>query len=254
MTSGLPRTSQQARPLLSRRDLLLSSWFPFTFWRRRTVKIAGVPFRIVREGDDRRRYFWVHGNEQTAREVLLAHMKRVDGRAFLVNNDERYVTVAGGKLDPNRMFSREGAEKNLRALNPSWTSNKVHAVLDQLDCDRVKFLAAVLPRDGNLIIALHNNGPDYSVKDEEPISDSVALNDPEHPSEFMLATNTQDFRVLSESPFNVVLQNESPDTDDGSLSRLAATRGIRYLNIEASHGNKAAQERMLRWVEENLPV
>jgi hypothetical protein len=61
-----------------------------------------------------------------------------------------------------------------------------------------------------------------------------------------------DFDLLSKSGFNVVLQNVAPPDDDGSLSRLAAVRKIRYVNIEAAHGNVDGQRAMLDWVERVL--
>jgi hypothetical protein len=99
---------------------------------------------------------------------------------------------------------------------------------------------------------LHNNGPGYSARDEVPISDSVALNDSEHLDEFMLCTMRPDFDLLAGGPFNVVLQYRAPKEDDGSLSRLCAARGIRYVNIESALGNAEAQQRMLDWVERML--
>jgi hypothetical protein len=46
----------------------------------------------------------------------------------------------------------------------------------------------------------------------------------------------------------MVLQNLAPKEDDGSLSRLAARRGLRYVNIEAAHGNFQKQSEMLDWL------
>ena len=86
---------------------------------------GGGFFREIRRGDDRRRYIWIHGNEHTAREVLRDHIRRYDGRAFLIDNDVRNVRLNGGQLDPNRMFSREGAERNLRTLNPAWDKPQI---------------------------------------------------------------------------------------------------------------------------------
>jgi hypothetical protein len=172
--------------------------------------------------------------------------------AFLVQNAERNVRIGDGKLDPNRMFSHVGAEANLRSLNPAWHEAELQTGLIRLDRDRARFLKAVLPRRGGLLIALHNNGPGYSVQDETPISDAAALNNIEHPHEFMLCTMREDFEILAKSPFNVVLQNTAPKQDDGSLSRLAALMGVRYVNIEASHGNVGDQTRMLDWIEKEL--
>ena len=54
----------------------------------------------------------------------------------------------------------------------------------------------------------------------------------------MLCTLLSDFKRLSNSRFNVVLQNTAPKEDDGSLSRLAALRDIRYVNIESGFRNR----------------
>jgi uncharacterized damage-inducible protein DinB len=231
---------------LTRREFLLA--FPF-FWRRRTVSIAGMKFRIHRHGRSSRRYLWIHGDERTARDVLLAHLKTARGTAHLTTSTRRVFPLLGGEIDPNRMFSREGAEKNLRSLNPQWDSAHLNAALARLDRDRERFLRAILPPPGGLLVVVHNNSRGYSVRDEVPISDRVSLADPQHPNNFLLATDPADFDRLARSPFNVVLQNAAPSEDDGSLSRLAARRRVRYVNIEARLGDAAAQREMLSWLE-----
>jgi hypothetical protein len=242
---------------MRRRDfLMLAGWgwlWPGNWFRRR-VRLAAASFHEVRHGDsNRRRYIWIHGDERTAHDVLRRHIQSVDGRAFLIENDVRNVRLAGGDLDPNRMFSRIGAEKNLRSLNASWDQARIHDALGRLDRDRDSFLARVLPAGNNgLLVALHNNGPAYSVKDEIPISDEVSLADASHPDEFMLCTSRADFEKLRTGPYNVVLQSSAPPDDDGSLSRLCAARGVRYVNIEAAHGNYAGQVGMLQWLEKTI--
>ena len=209
---------------IARRELLAFA-AQFSVFRR-NPSIAGIKFQTIVNGTDRRRYIWIHGNEPTARDVLRDHMKNTQGRAFLIENSDRNVKIAGGALDPNRMFSRAGAERNLRTLNPSWTPQQIDKALDNLDDDRNGFLSRILPPPGEVIVALHNNGPDYSVKDEEPISNAVALNDAEHPDEFMLCSAESDFSILASSRFNVLLQDKPKGPDDGSLSRLCADRRI----------------------------
>jgi hypothetical protein len=238
-----------------REVLMLAGWgglWPPN-WFHRHVRLADASFRIVSRGIDRRRYIWIHGDERTAHDVLRDHMRSTDGRAFLIENKVRNVELAGGSLDPNRMFSRVGAEQNLKRLNPAWDVHQVAKALNALDRDRNQFVRKILPSDpGGLMVALHNNGPGYSVQDEVGISDKVALNDAAHPDEFMLCTMPADFEKLAEGPYNVLLQNTAPPDDDGSLSRLCAARNFRYVNIEAAHGNAAGQRAMLQWLESRI--
>lgn len=242
--------------IMHRREFLLIAGWEWLWpgnWFRRRVRLGEASFVEIRRGEDRRRFIWIHGDERTARDVLRSHMRLTSGRAFAIENDRRNVGLLGGGLDPNRMFSRVGAERNLRSLNPSWDQARIDRALRRLDETRDAFLSRILPRDkGGLLVALHNNGPDYSVQDETPISDGVSLNDAAHPDEFLLCTARADYERLSAGPYNVVLQEKAPPDDDGSLSRLCAARGIRYVNIEAAHGNGAAQMAMLQFVEKVL--
>jgi hypothetical protein len=238
---------------LSRREALCASlsWFPF--FRAKHVALAGARFRVVRYGASKRRYVHIHGNEETARQVLLAHMRSREGVAHLIEGATRNVTVEGGRIDPNRMFSRVGAEASLKRLNPEWSAARVARALDVLDRGRERLVKALLPPSGGLTVALHNNSPGYSVRDEQPISDAASIREPGNPRAFFLCTDEDDFRKLSESAYNVVLQKRAPRDDDGSLSRLAAARGVRYVNLEVAVGQFARQQEMLAWLEWVLP-
>ena len=215
--------------------------------------LAGIPFEVIRNGKSKRRYLLIHGDEQTAREVLREHMKTHEGIAHLVMSEDRYVTVPGGKIDPNRLFSREGAEKNLRRVNPDWSDDQVSSELARLDRERRKLIDAILPPEGGLLVAVHNNAKGYSVNEEIPISEATSIKDKESPHEFYLATDESDYRILATSPYNAVLQVKGPTEDDGSLSRLMARRRMRYINLECALGNRQRQVEMLQWIERNLP-
>jgi hypothetical protein len=54
---------------------------------------------------------------------------------------------------------------------------------------------------------------------------------------------------LAESPYNALLQRRAPPQDDGSLSRLAARLGIRYINLEVALGKYRKQAEMLAWLD-----
>jgi len=241
-------------PECSRREFLaygsILGWLPF--FRPKHISLAGAKFQIIRNGASKRRYLLIHGNEETARQVLTRHVEAHEGIAYVIQNHTRTVPIDSGKLDPNRMFSRVGAEGNLRKLNPDWTPERIQTALAELDRGREKLVRALLPPPGGILIALHNNSEGYSVADEEPISDSKSIREPGNPHAFYLCTDPEDFRMLSTSGYNVVLQQHGPKEDDGSLSRLAAARGIRYVNLEVAMGHSGRQKEMLDWLEWSL--
>ena len=69
----------------------------------------------------------------------------------------------------------------------------------------------------------------------------------------LLCTDPADYAILAQSAYNVVLQHNKPEADDGSLSHLAARRGVRYLNLEVRLGDADRQMEMLRWANGSLP-
>ena len=219
----------------------------------RTKKFCGVRFRVVSRGRSNRRYLWIHGDETTARDVLDAHLKTWKGKALLVQNDTRVIRSGAMTFDPNRMFTAEGLERNLRRLHPEASDAERARIHKLVAKDREKLLRELTPPKGGLLTVMHNNSRGYSVKDEVEISNEVSLPMPDAPNDFLLCTDPGDFEILKRSPFNVVLQNAPKGEDDGSFSRLAAARKIRYLNIEAAMGRAEAQRAMLDWAERNLP-
>ena len=244
-----------SRRELSRREFLgyasIFSWIPF--FRRKHVSLAGARFQIVRGGDSKRRYVLIHGNEETARDVILRHMRSRQGTAYVIESKTRNVPIESGQIDPNRMFSRVGAEANLKKLNPDWPPDRVQAALATLDRGREHLVRDLFPPRGGLLVALHNNSEGYSVADEEPISDDKSIREPDNPHAFYLCTDPDDFKKLATSGYNVVLQVNAPKEDDGSLSRLAAARGVRYVNVEVGAGHAGRQQEMLDWLEWILP-
>lgn len=220
----------------------------------RTIKLCGIRFERISKGAGQRRYLLIHGDESTARQVLKDHLSSGSGKgsALLVENVTRYVTMFGGRLDPNRIFSNEGAEWNLRTLNPQWSETQVLSAVTYLGEHRHQVVNKLLPPQGGVLIALHNNQRGYTMKSEMDISDDVALNEPDHPEDFGLCVNPGDFERVRRGPYNFVLQARGRGREDGSLSRLAGRMGIRYLNLEAGLGNLEKQRLMLQWVEQAL--
>lgn len=247
---SLPQIPQTAP---SRREFLGSWLGALVFWRSRDRRrLAGIDFRVIRHAAGTRRYLLIHGNEETAREVLTGHLKTARGTGYLVENHTRTVPFRGGELDPNRMFSRDGAERNLRALNPDWSEAQILNGLLILDRTRHQLTAAVTPQKGDVLIVAHNNR-DYSVNDELAASNKTALNDRDNPHEFCLCTSEGDFELLSKGPYNVVLQSRPGGVEDGSLSRYAVRAGFRYVNLEVGLGKTEKQKAMLEWLDKTLP-
>lgn len=237
-------------PALSRRALLAAVALPAA---AKTSTLCGLKFEVLRHGHGRRRYLRIHGDESTAAQALRVHMRTARGIAYIVTNPERIVTIAGGRVDPNRMFSRAGADRSYRALNPAWTDGQVTAALDWLDRERPRLLKALLPPAGGLLFAVHNNAHGYSAETEIPISQATSLPRRAEPHEFFLATDRADYALLARGPYNVLLQNDAKGEDDGSLSRLCASRGVRYVNLEAGIGKLDLQKEMMDWLERTLP-
>ena len=84
-------------------------------------------------------------------------------------------------MDPNRIFSNVGAEKNLIKLNDKISKTAIDKTVDLIANDKEKFFDKITPPNGGLLIALHNNLRDYSIDKEIPFSTEVSLKNSEHP-------------------------------------------------------------------------
>lgn len=225
----------------------------FPWWKPKDLPLADGQFQILRAKHAQRHYILMHGDESTAREVLKDHLATHPGIAFLTESQTRTIPIDSGQVDPNRVFSRNGAAADLQKRNPKWDARQMQDAMGLLDSQREHFLNQVLPRGGRLLVALHNNSQDYSVNDELPISNMRSVKQPDNPHAFFLCTDPGDYQILATSPYNVVLQQHVRAPDDGSLSRRAAARLARYVNLEVGQGDSARQKEMLAWLEEHLP-
>ena len=199
-----------------------------------SISFAGIQFRVIENGVSDNRYIWIHGDEQTAKMALEDHIKSYPGKAFFIDCSEREVPFGPTKVDPNRIFSREGAIAALRKFKPGW--NKT-------------VLVELFPENEGLLIALHNNFRGYNVKKELDNSRFSSIKRGQNPRDFIICTEESDYRKLEMGPYNVVLQDELPNKDDGSLSWAALKSNIRYINIETRLGWLSKQQKMLRFVE-----
>jgi len=219
------------------------------------IEIASIRFKVLQHGESNRRYIWIHGDEKTALLLLKRLKEKNNGTVFLIDNDKREVVINSNVIDPNRIFSRAGAEKNLIKMNSNTSRSTIDKTLDMLDRDRERFFDRIKPPNSGLLLALHNNLHGYSIHDEIAISNEVSLKNSGHPyhHNFYICTNRDDFDVLSKSPYNVVLQETPPPAEDnGSLSCLAARKGVRYINIETRLGYLSVQTKMLQYIEDHI--
>ncbi|MGO9229480.1 MAG: hypothetical protein ACLQKA_09765 [Bryobacteraceae bacterium] len=242
----------------SRRDFValsivgpLVGWTPW--FRPKEIALGDVRFRIVRNRRSTRRYLLLDGGQDSARQLLLHHMESKRGTAYLIEGTAREVGIGGGKLDPNRMFSRAGAEASLRGWNPAWKDSQIAAALDLLDSQREKLLDAFFPPDRGLLIGLCGGAGAPSVKDWAATAGQRSLRQLEQDQAFYLCTDPADYQALAASPYNVVLARDVRSRDDGSLERRAAVRNVRFLDIETRPGDAAAQRDMLAWADSHLP-
>ena len=216
------------------------------------IMFAGAKFNLVQNGDSPNRYIWLHGDEQTARMALEYHIGLYNGLAFFIESETREIPFKSTIVDPNRIFSRDGAYYALRKFKPGWQPGTLKMALDEIDRERESFLDILMPNKNGLLISLHNNFRGYNVHKEKGNSQRISIKKNENPRDFIICTNSSDFEILVSSPYNVVLQNELPERDDGSLSWEALRRNVRYLNIETRLGYLSKQKAMLTYIEDNL--
>tara|TARA_S200000501_G_scaffold53558_1_gene43675 strand:- start:156 stop:896 length:741 start_codon:yes stop_codon:yes gene_type:complete len=244
-------------------NILFRTFFAFFIFITHAIKadspsltkldLSLLEFNVVQNGNSNRKFIWLHGDEKTAKMALEHHIRKYKGTAYFIINESREIKISDGIIDPNRIFSIEGAKKNLHKYNPYWPATKKKKILESLNSDREILFTKLFSNNGVLLVSLHNNFKGYNIKSEISNSDEVSIKKDQNPRDFYLCTNKEDFEILLRSPFNVVLQESPPKEDDGSLSWAALSNGVRYINIETRLGWLSMQKKMLKYVEENLP-
>ena len=216
------------------------------------VKIGGIKFKVVKKGNSDRKYIWFHGDEKTAKMALDHHMKTNEGTAYYIQNELREVKLYGGLIEPNRIFSSDGMKQAIQKYNPQWSVSKKKKILAIYDQGRSTFLNEIFPKNGEILIAIHNNFRGYNVNKEIKRSDSISIKIDQDPRDFFLCTNRTDFELLAKSPYNVVLQEKWIPENDGSLSWAAILHDVRYVLLETRLGWLNKQKEMLNYLHKNL--
>ena len=216
------------------------------------VEVGGIKFKVVKKGNSDRKYIWFHGDEKTAKMALDHHMKTNEGTAFYIQNKLREVNLYGGLIEPNRIFSSDGTKQAIQKYNPQWSVSKKKEILAIFDRGRSAFLNEIFPKNGEILIAIHNNFRGYNVNKEIKRSDSISIKIDQDPRDFFLCTNRTDFELLAKSPYNVVLQEKWIPENDGSLSWAAILHDVRYVLLETRLGWLNKQKEMLNYLHKNL--
>ena len=216
------------------------------------VEIGGIKFKVVKKGNSDRKYIWFHGDEKTAKMALDHHMKTNEGTAYYIQNELREVNIYGGLIEPNRIFSSDGMKQAIQKYNPQWSVSKKKKILAIYDQGRSTFLNEIFPKNGEILIAIHNNFRGYNVNKEIKRSDSISIKIDQDPRDFFLCTNRTDFELLAKSPYNVVLQEKWIPENDGSLSWAAILHDVRYVLLETRLGWLNKQKEMLNYLHKNL--
>ncbi len=197
-------------------------------------------------------FFNMHDDENTAVEAGLRVIALRGGRLLeLQHSGDRLVhfgiASAAYRFDPNRIFTPLGIERTLERYSQADSAaiEAVQAFADSLILDGEL-------RGARLIVTLHNNGEgEYSAEsylpggDYEVDADAVHIQQGRDPDDFFFVTQDRFFQLFKAAGLNVVLQNNSTVTDDGSLSVWAGRERIPYVNVEAQHGHLAEQVEMI---------
>ena len=198
-------------------------------------------------------FYNMHDNENTGVDAARKVLKRKGGVLYeLVHSGKRniefVVDTATVEVDPNRIYTIAGVEKKM--LEQGISDTAVFAKVYEAGVNLVELLDV---DQQNIVITLHNNTNDnYSFEsylvNGEYASDAIATHSGRNkdPDEFYFVTSWGLFEKLKGTGFNIVLQDNTNVTDDGSLSVYCGFRGIEYVNIEAQHGHKSRNKKMIR--------
>ena len=201
----------------------------------------------------------LHDDEYTSVNAAKRILETEGGTLIEIENElKRNIQFRLGgnyyRVDPNRIFSREGIEKSLTELGRS----SVKAI-DEVEKFGKRILQ-LLPENALCIIALHNNTPELfsalnytagNKKSKE--SKKVYINPKEDADDFFLTTDAVLYEGLAEKGYNTILQDNKKCTEDGSLSVYLGKKNIRYVNCETEHGKTEHYFKLIQTLLTSLP-
>lgn len=198
-----------------------------------------------------------HGNEEPAREVMLAHAATACANVLWLEDTRRKVPWGDDRIplpsstaesrvctvNPNRVLTPRAFEHRIDFDCDNDASART-ALRDFLDHDLLPALARCRGGVNELPVVTYHNNSRLTVKDMDARA-SVSV--PGRESDILLVTRREDHDRLSAlGRFSVALQS-APPADDGSLSVLL--QHARYINVEAqiSPANRRTNEEMSEW-------
>ncbi|HUU12907.1 MAG TPA: hypothetical protein VM182_04245 [Terriglobia bacterium] len=228
-----------------------------------------IQVRIVGDLSSPIRYVVIHGDEETAPQAAELHLQRYGGALIqLVNPGKRLVTFRLPELrftydfDPNRIFTRTGLERTLRARNRRTRQSRFPRLFAAVQEFADRFLNLLVePRvKGQGLIAVHNNGTspnsDFSFetfvnsRGYFPGVEAMQYRRNHSPYNLFVVTDAADYDALAARGLNVVLENSELASDDGSLSVFCGRQRIRYANVEGRMGEVGKHVEMLDTLRE----
>jgi hypothetical protein len=206
--------------------------------------------------------FAPHENENVANEYVSQQIierggvfviLRQEGKRLLRLEIEPFEV----KIDPNRIFTKNGRRKNIIRHNPKLRTNTYvfHRAM-RLSAALAKLIVNTMggTESSRSWVAIHNNTHGYLGDNKQGVGNISIVQYQQKLAKgagFILAvskkygdeddlffvTERQDFNAMEQSGWNAVLQHPQvvtdPSEDYGSLSLFAQKSGIRYINIEA---------------------
>ncbi|HET9744724.1 MAG TPA: hypothetical protein VFP97_03360 [Chitinophagaceae bacterium] len=212
-----------------------------------------IPIRIQQYGEKAGIVFInLHDDEMTSVNAAKRILEEYGGTLLEIeNNAQRNIRFRLGqfiyKVDPNRIFSKEGIRKSLEQLGR--TSGKAIDEASKLG----ERILELIPVQTGCIIALHNNTPglfsavEYTAGNKRAAdSKAVSINPEQDADDFFLTTDNSLYQKLADKGFNTILQDNKNCTEDGSLSVYCGKKNMRYVNCETEHGKSGQYYLMMQ--------
>jgi len=212
-----------------------------------------IPLKIQQYGDRTDIVFInLHDDEATSVDAAKRILEENGGMLIEIeNNAQRNIRFRLGqafyRVDPNRIFSKEGIKKSLEELGR--TSAKAIDEASKLG----ERILELIPDETKCVISLHNNTPglfsalEYTAGNKRGgDSKKVYINPEEDTDDFFLTTDNSLYEELADKRYNTILQDNKNCTEDGSLSVYCGKRNIRYVNCETEHGKSEQYFQMMK--------